>query len=203
MSIHNVLSDLAFIVSQGSPDASDVYDRAAPRYNHFRDLWLRIAGEHAERAMLQTIREVAGQRWRVLDAGAGTGILSHHVLEIEPDSRVTMLDISENMLRLASDADGKKVRASVLQLPFSDGSFDLVISGWSSKQFPIRARPSVSFCVCLPRTDMSSTHFARCRTVGYRERVPASYAKLLRKVLPATFWTEPRSPGMIVRNLVS
>ncbi len=65
-----------------------------------------------------------------LDAGAGTGALAHEARKIEPEARVTMLDIAGSMSRLTSHTDGSKLRASVLQLPFSDDSFDLVVSGW-------------------------------------------------------------------------
>ena len=130
MSIQRVLSDLAFVVSQESSDVGDIYDRAAERYEHFRDLWLKIVGEHAERAMLQTIQKVIGPSWRVLDAGAGTGALSRQTRNIEPAASITMVDVSENMLRHASDESGERVRASVLQLPFGNDVFDLVVSGW-------------------------------------------------------------------------
>ena len=37
----------------------------------------------------------------ILDVGAGTGLLSAFLLEKFPDARLTLMDISENMLEMA------------------------------------------------------------------------------------------------------
>ena len=136
MPMSDPLSDLAFIVTQGSVSTEDMYDRAAPKYEHFRELWLKFAGEPAETAMLDAIRKAIRPGWKILDAGAGTGNLARRILEIEPAASVTMLDISENMLRFASEISGGRVRGSVLDLPFRDGAFDLVVSGWVIETVP-------------------------------------------------------------------
>ena len=52
------LDDLDFIASAPEGDARESDDRAAERYDHFRDLWLRSAGAGAERAMFE---DVAGE----------------------------------------------------------------------------------------------------------------------------------------------
>ena len=120
MTVNDVLSDLAFVVSQDSTNVKAIYDRAASRYEHFRDLWLCFAGGQAERAMLTMVRESICPGWRILDAGAGTGVLSRHVKSIEPTADICMLDFSEQMLRLAPETDGERVLGSVLELPFPD-----------------------------------------------------------------------------------
>ena len=55
-------------------DVAAVYDRAADRYDRFRELWLRLAGAGAEEAMLADLQAVLRPGARVLDAGCGTGV---------------------------------------------------------------------------------------------------------------------------------
>ena len=74
---------------------------------------------------------VAGGVHRVLDLGAGTGLLSAHVLAAFPDARVELLDGSEPMLREARERLGPAVAAVHVgdmagRLP--DGPFDAVVS---------------------------------------------------------------------------
>lgn len=71
-SLHDTLEDLEFIASQEAGPAEQVYDRAASRYEHFRELWLRLAGRDAERSMVETLRATLRPGARVLDAGCGT-----------------------------------------------------------------------------------------------------------------------------------
>jgi ubiquinone/menaquinone biosynthesis C-methylase UbiE len=48
------------------------------------------------------------------------------VLRIEPSAQLTLLDQSPGMLGEAADVAGEHV----LGLPFPDGAFDVVVSGW-------------------------------------------------------------------------
>lgn len=69
----------------------------------------------------------------ILDAGCGTGRVTAELLRKFPDSRVTVVDASENMIaqaRLTLAKFGKRVhieRADLLDVPFSN-AFDLVFS---------------------------------------------------------------------------
>jgi ubiquinone/menaquinone biosynthesis C-methylase UbiE len=73
---------------------------------------------------------------RVLDIGTGSGRLAIELAKTGGNFQITGLDISENMLqkarenaRLAGLADKIRfVPANAANLPFPDGSFDLVIS---------------------------------------------------------------------------
>jgi ubiquinone/menaquinone biosynthesis C-methylase UbiE len=136
VTMRDLLSDLSFIVSQDVTGTANVYDRAAPRYDHFRDLWLKAAGEQTENAMVEGLRSVLRPGARVLDAGAGTGAMSRQVLAAEPDAHLTMVDMSPNMLRQAPASHGSRVLSSVLELPFPDESFDLVVSSWVIETVP-------------------------------------------------------------------
>lgn len=123
---------------RGSPDddVAAVYDRAADRYDHFRELWLRLAGAGAEEAMLADLRAVLRPGAKVLDAGCGTGVLARRMRELQPDIELTLVDLSGAMLARAGDVPGDHVQGSVLELPFTDGSFDVVVSAWVIETVP-------------------------------------------------------------------
>lgn len=69
---------------------------------------------------------------RVLDLGAGTGLVSAHVLEAFPDARIELLDASEAMLDQARATLGPAIAAvHVADLagdPLPPGPFDAVVS---------------------------------------------------------------------------
>lgn len=71
----------------------------------------------------------------ILDIGAGTGLLSSFLLEKFPESRLTLMDISENMLDQARMrfAARKKTRYVVCDYSRSDlgGPYDIVCSALS------------------------------------------------------------------------
>jgi demethylmenaquinone methyltransferase / 2-methoxy-6-polyprenyl-1,4-benzoquinol methylase len=66
---------------------------------------------------------------RVLDVGSGTGRLALAVQERHSDVHVTAADFSVPMLE-AGPRSLHKVAADALRLPFSDGQFDAVVSGF-------------------------------------------------------------------------
>ncbi len=130
-----VLKDAELVVGAHHVDVRALYDRAAARYDHFRELWLRL-GEPAEQALIGDLRAVLRPGARVLDAGCGTGALSREVLRIEPTTQLTMLDQSSEMLARAANVAGEHVLGSVLELPFADNTFDVVVSGWVIETVP-------------------------------------------------------------------
>ncbi|MGI8632908.1 MAG: class I SAM-dependent methyltransferase [Solirubrobacterales bacterium] len=111
-------------------DTRALYDQLAPSYEHFRAIWLRLAGDPAEEAMLEDLRATLRPGASMLDVGAGTGALSRKALEIEPTVDSTMLDASPEMLGHAGDIPGRRIVGDACSLPFSDGCFDLVVSAW-------------------------------------------------------------------------
>lgn len=68
---------------------------------------------------------------RILDLGAGTGLLSERVLAAFPKARLELLDASEPMLREARERLGANVAAvhvADMAGPLPDGPFDAVVS---------------------------------------------------------------------------
>ena len=68
---------------------------------------------------------------RVLDVGCGTGTLLKALRRTLPNSALTGVDMSEEMLSVARtklNHDGELQRGFAEALPFADGSFDLVVS---------------------------------------------------------------------------
>ncbi len=125
-----MIDDLDYIVESKPFDVGALYDAAASRYEHFRDLWLQLVGQPAEDAMLRDLRAFLRPGMRVLDAGAGTGSLARLVHDIQPEVELTLVEISPRMLALASDVPANPIVASVVNLPFPDASFDVVASAW-------------------------------------------------------------------------
>ncbi|MEJ7894779.1 MAG: class I SAM-dependent methyltransferase [Solirubrobacteraceae bacterium] len=107
-----------------------LYDRAASSYDRFRELWLRLAGAGAEQAMLDDITPSLRPGVPVLDAGCGTGALSRRMLALCPQIELTMLDLSPEMLARTAELPGTRMQGSLLELPFADDCFDLVVSAW-------------------------------------------------------------------------
>lgn len=74
---------------------------------------------------------VDGGVHRVLDLGAGTGLLSAHVLTAFPEARIELFDGSEPMLREARERLGDSVTAVHVEdmaAPLPEGPFDAVVS---------------------------------------------------------------------------
>jgi len=124
------LRDLRAILGAEGDDVGAVYDRVADRYDAFRELWLRRAGREAEAALLADARAFLHSGARVLDAGAGTGAIARRLVAQEPGIVPTLIDLSPAMLDHAGDVPGEHLVGSILDLPFGDESFDLVVSGW-------------------------------------------------------------------------
>jgi SAM-dependent methyltransferase len=99
----------------------DAYERWAPTYPPEPHNPLMQA---EQRVMLELWPRVAGLR--VLDLACGTGRYSRLLAE-QGAREVIALDFSAEMLRRTDH--GSRVRASMMQLPFADAVFDVVVSG--------------------------------------------------------------------------
>jgi ubiquinone/menaquinone biosynthesis C-methylase UbiE len=106
--------------------ASRFYDFAARRL--LRGVYRRLA---------EDIARVVPQGGAVLDIGTGPGVLLAELARRRPDLRLTGVDLSPDMVAAAErnvSGFGDRVSARVAdvgELPFPDGSFDMVVSSFS------------------------------------------------------------------------
>ena len=116
-----------------------LFDAAAEDYDRARRQ-LVPGLDRAYGAVLKSIPYKRGREIRVLDLGAGTGLLSAMVAGKFPNSRVTLVDISVGMLRVArrrlnEEFPGEAGRFEFRTMDFArkalSGEFDLVVSALS------------------------------------------------------------------------
>lgn len=131
-----LLSALHLLVTRAPHAPEAVYDRVADQYEAFRALWLRLAGGAVEQRMLRDLTRSLTPGCRVLDAGCGTGTLSRQMRVVEPSIQLKLLDLSPAMLAHTADIPGNKLVGSVMDLPFGDASFDVVVSSWGIETVP-------------------------------------------------------------------
>jgi len=131
-----LLDDLDVLLGPAPDDPKAVYDRVADHYERFRALWIKLAGNAVEQPMLAELRDILKPGQRVLDAGCGTGTLARQLVAMQPTVELTMLDLSPAMLAYTGDIPGQHVEGSVLDLPFPDDSFDIVVSSWVIETVP-------------------------------------------------------------------
>jgi len=114
-----------------------VYDRAAARYD-WQHALLTLGSDARGRRLL--VQEAVRPGDRILDVGAGTGSTTVLALKAAGSgSSAVLLDSSEGMLEEAKRklsaaglADGVEFRiGDMMELPFADESFDVVLSTYS------------------------------------------------------------------------
>ncbi|MGO9488389.1 MAG: class I SAM-dependent methyltransferase [Solirubrobacteraceae bacterium] len=110
-------------------DAIEAFSRHAPEYDAQRRAIVPCFEEfYGTAAELVSLR--GGQVRRVLDLGAGTGLLSEAVLARHPDAELVLLDGSEEMLARAGERLGSSARMVLadLRAELPAGPFDAVVS---------------------------------------------------------------------------
>lgn len=124
------LANIEFLLTKPPETVAALYENAADRYDDFRGLWIALAGESAAQAMLDDLRATIRPGQRILDAGSGSGAIARQIKAIERDVELTMLDAAPPMMTRALDVPGTHVVGDVLDLPFLDDYFDIVVSAW-------------------------------------------------------------------------
>lgn len=81
---------------------------------------------------------------RILETAAGTGIVTKALAQALPDSEIVATDLNPDMLAVARERlDSGKVRlepADAQNLPFGEGTFDLVVSQFGVMFYPDKAK---------------------------------------------------------------
>jgi demethylmenaquinone methyltransferase/2-methoxy-6-polyprenyl-1,4-benzoquinol methylase len=115
----------------------NVFSRIARRYDLMNRL---MTGGQDIRWRQEVIRRAGlAPGAQILDLGAGTGDLAREALRQQPSARVVAADFTLEMMRVgqehsSSPGEAKGTvnwsAADALRLPFADGTFDVVVSGF-------------------------------------------------------------------------
>jgi ubiquinone/menaquinone biosynthesis C-methylase UbiE len=125
--------------------AGSFYDRIAGLYG----LTFKFNGyQRSLRRYLRRHPLTLPRNTKILDAGCGTGLLTMTLLDsLESPASITAVDLSATSLEAARKAVFDKglrrhevafVQANVLQLPFHDDSFDLIVTSGALEYVPLR-----------------------------------------------------------------
>lgn len=113
-----------------------LFDEAAGDYDRARKR-LVPCFEELYGTVLEVIREDREEEFRVLDLGAGTGLLDAMVAGAFPGARITLVDFSEKMLNVARDrlADEPEGRFEFRLMDYATeplpGEYEVVVSALS------------------------------------------------------------------------
>lgn len=123
--------------ARGKSELRRIYDRVAERYD-FQHAFFTARTDQRGREML--IDRTVSRGDTVLDCGAGTGTTGVMAArKVGADGRVVLLDMSEGMLRVAKEKVQREelsdrvaiIEGDMLNLPFEDNSFDVVLTTYS------------------------------------------------------------------------
>lgn len=118
------------------PDSiQELFNNIAPSYQKTNRL-LSLGIDNTWRKKL--IKALPSNCHSLVDLCTGTGDLSQMILSKNPHMKITGLDFSEQMLQIARENIGQNVtfvQGDVLQMPFSDKSFDLATLAFSLRNF--------------------------------------------------------------------
>lgn len=124
--------------------AGSFYDRIAGLY----DITFKFNGysRSLEKYLEEHLPPLPAQS-RVLDAGCGTGLLTQALLKVlDQPLRITAIDLSSSSLatarRAVAENSGRTqsvrfAQANLLQLPFADDSFDLIMTSGVLEYVPL------------------------------------------------------------------
>ncbi|MEI7704341.1 MAG: class I SAM-dependent methyltransferase [Deltaproteobacteria bacterium] len=131
----------------GVPDVKGAFDAAAPGYDALRRQLIPCFDDFYG-AAVDGLGFRRGAAPRILDLGAGTGLLSELVLRRWPRARLALVDLSTDMLdRARARFEGRAARVEIrtadyLRDPLG-GPFDAVISALSIHHLPDAGKRTV------------------------------------------------------------
>ncbi|MGR8947593.1 MAG: malonyl-ACP O-methyltransferase BioC [Gammaproteobacteria bacterium] len=108
------------------------FDKAAHTYDDYAILQRMVADE-----LLDTLDLFTIQPRRIIDLGSGTGYCAKPLAKLYPKAKLTLCDLSENMLKVARQKSRRWLDpysylcANLSALPFADHSLDLIFSSLS------------------------------------------------------------------------
>ncbi|HEY3344880.1 MAG TPA: ubiquinone/menaquinone biosynthesis methyltransferase [Anaerolineaceae bacterium] len=109
----------------------DVFSRIAPRYDLMNRLMTGGQDGRWRQQVIRLAQLAPGDR--LLDLGAGTGDLSREALRQQPACRPFAADFTLAMMHIGARRAEQRITWSgvdALHLPFPDGAFDAVVSGF-------------------------------------------------------------------------
>jgi SAM-dependent methyltransferase len=98
-----------------------------------KSIYEEVTGADARQLALDAVAETAPQD--VLEVGCGEGELADRIAQ-ELDTRVVAIDQSERMVELTNVRGVDARIGDVQELPFADGSFDVVLAAWMLYHVP-------------------------------------------------------------------
>lgn len=120
-------------------DIANSYTRVSEVYNDsFLKEMHKYNKEMLDKVIIRYIDKISNQYIEILDLACGTGFNSNFINSRINNSKFTLVDISEGMLKQAknnSNLDAKYIKSDMLSfLKMSkDNSFDIVICAWAIK----------------------------------------------------------------------
>ena len=115
-----------------------MFGRIAPRYDLLNRLMTGGQDLRCRRDAVDALQMSPG--FRVLDVGAGTGDIAFEALKRFPQGHIIATDLTYEMMALGRRKPGGEcvdwVLADALHLPFGEGAFEGIISGYLLRNVP-------------------------------------------------------------------